>query len=518
MRLGIDFGTTRTVVAVSDRGNYPVVTFEDTDGDPHSYVPSVVAEVDGRLVHGFEAERASSVGAPTLRSVKRILSAPDATADTPVTVGAITLPLLEVLTSYFVALRRSMRDASSLTSTPGAVESIDAHTDVCVAAVPAHAHSGQRMLTIDALAAAGFTVERLVNEPSAAGFEYTHHRASTLNAQRSNVLVFDLGGGTFDASLVSVVGEHHDVVASLGRADVGGDDFDHVLARVACEHAGVDFDALSPTARGDLLLQAREAKERIAPQSRRILLDVAGEAVTVPVDEFYARSEPLVEAAMETMAPLSERLQRGEHGDADVAGIYVVGGASSLPLIPRMLRERFGRRVHRSPVPSSSTAIGLAIAADHTSPFELRDRTSLGFGVFREADAGERVAFDPVFVPGIPIPDGDAIVRARRYRPEHNVGVYRFVEFSSLAEGHPNGLVFPAGDLRVPFDGSLTADAITEGVRVHRDGTGPLVEERFELDRNGIISVRVDNLDAGTSYVPALRRRGGAGVPAQQPA
>ena len=76
MHFGIDFGTTRTIVATVDRGNYPVVSFDDTVGDSHDYFPSVVADVDGRLVYGFEALAAGGLGHPMVRSFKRTLADP----------------------------------------------------------------------------------------------------------------------------------------------------------------------------------------------------------------------------------------------------------------------------------------------------------------------------------------------------------------------------------------------------------------------------------------------------------
>src|SRR5699024_10977410 len=112
-------------------------------------------------------------------------------------------------------------------------------------------------------------------------------------------------GGTFDASLVTIDGIRHEVESSLGLNQLGGDDFDTVLADLALERAGsgpADADARRGTAYLDLLEQAREAKERLAPQSRRIVLDVDGEPVTVPVEEFYEAAAPLVAGTMEAMA------------------------------------------------------------------------------------------------------------------------------------------------------------------------------------------------------------------------
>jgi molecular chaperone DnaK (HSP70) len=114
----------------------------------------------------------------------------------------------------------------------------------------------------------------------------------------------------------------------------------------------------------------------------------------------------------------------------------LVGGASELPLVARELRERFGRRVRRSPHAAASTAIGLAIAADPDSGFTLTDRLSRGFGVFRDRDGGATLrvrSADRARSLRTSV-DVDVTV-TRRYRAAHNVGVFRFVEHSRLGPG-----------------------------------------------------------------------------------
>ena len=99
MSIGIDLGTTRTVVSLADRGNYPVAGFTDLFGDDHDFLPSLSALTDEGLVHGFEARRAARRGAPLVRSLKRRLSSPTASWSAPVPFGSTSLPLGEVLAS-----------------------------------------------------------------------------------------------------------------------------------------------------------------------------------------------------------------------------------------------------------------------------------------------------------------------------------------------------------------------------------------------------------------------------------
>ncbi len=490
--LGIDFGTTRTIVAAVDRGNYPVVTFPDTDGDVREYLPSVVALDDG-LTFGFEALAAAARGAPLLRSFKRALASPDLSPTSTVRIGDTEVPLVEVLTGFATAVRT-------------AVEETHGEAGTVVVGVPAHAHGAQRFLTLDAFRRAGFRVVGMVHEPSAAGFEYSHRQGRTLNSRRTRVLVYDLGGGTFDASLVHVSGTDHEVVDTAGCNHLGGDDFDEALARCALRAAGVKRGDLDDQSWDLLLDECREAKERLSPQSRRIALDVDGRSVVVAVADFHAAAAPLVEATIEAMGPLVRGL---EDDRADVAGIYLVGGASGLPLVPRVLRDRFGRRVHRSPHPAASTAIGLAIAADETAGFSLTDRLSRGFGVFREAAGGRTLTFDPILGRDERVAARSRTVVTRRYRAAHNVGWFRFVEYSALTpSGEPRGDIVPFGEVVFPFDHALQQTGDSRGAVVRRCEDGPMVEETYTVDQNGIVEVRITDLRTGYSHTQALSAAG----------
>jgi len=484
--LGIDLGTTRTVVARADRGNYPVISFTDEHGDEHDFIPSLTALHEGTLVHGFAARKAAHQGAPLLRSLKRVLASPTLTAATPVPLGDQTFSVLEVLTSYLRHLESELADRG-----------IDIARARVVVAVPAHAYGAQRLLTLEAFQQAGFRVAAMLNEPSAAGFEYTHRKATTVSSRRTRVLVYDLGGGTFDTSLVDVVGTSHEVLASHGLGDLGGDDVDLLMATMALSRAGITEEDLSPTELDDLLDQCRDAKERLTPQSRRVLIILRGQDVVLPVTDLYTACTPLIERSLATMAPLVGRLDDGSPDLTEIAGVYLVGGASGLPLVPRLLRERFGRRVHRSPYPGASTAIGLAIAADRTSDYDLTDRLSRGFGVFREsvqASPGGR----------------EGTVLTREYDAAHNIGWYRFVECAGVDEsGEPCGEIAPYQDIVFPLEASLR-DVDDEELRtysVQRRDHGPRIQEHYRVDEAGLVRVTITDLSDGYSRRYVLGRR-----------
>ena len=525
MDFGLDFGTTHTVVAHADRGNYPVVAFLDADGDAHDYFPTVAAVAGDAVVFGFEALEASRRGAPVARSFKRLLADHRTVPGTRLSVGGHDLAVIEVVTGFFEALRRALQEASSVEGRLGPGEDVRV-----VLGVPAHAHSAQRLVTLEACRRAGFTVAGMVNEPSAASFEFAHRQARSITSRRNLVVVYDLGGGTFDTSLVQLDGTTHEVLDSHGVNRLGGDDFDEALAEVALRTADVPREDLGAGDWTALVEQSREAKERISPQSRRIGLEVPGaEAamVSVEVADYYATVTPLVQESITAMQPLVSTLPSGDDpvGLEGVAGIYLVGGASALPLVPRLLRERFGRRVHRAPLPSASTAVGLAIAADRTAGFSLHDRLSRGFGVFREREGGAGVSFDPVLdrsqmttpVVGAEA-SSDPVVVTRRYQAAHNIGWFRFVEYSSVDDqGEPRGDLAPRGPGVLPVDAALQqrrsagdddATAVTDdllGTTIERLGSGPTVEERYTLDPAGIVSVRITDLTTGYRQEHVLR-------------
>lgn len=503
--IGVDLGTTRTVVCRADRGNYPVVTFTDSNGDAHEYLPSLTALTDAGLVHGFEALEAARAGAPLLRSLKRVLSSPTVTDSTPVELGGRTFTVLDILTDYLRHLRTLLGAVPALDGVD--LGSADAHV---VVAAPAHAYGAQRLLTLEAFRSAGFNVTAMLNEPSAAGFEYTHRKSSTVSSRRTRVVVYDMGGGTFDTSLVDVVGTAHDVLASRGLSDLGGDDVDFVLAQLVLERAGLTEADLSHHELDDLLDQCRDAKEALSPQSRRLVIELRGSAIVIAAPDLYAACVPLIERSLETMSPLVGRLDDGSPDLTEVAGIYLVGGASSFPPVPRMLRERFGRRVHRSPYPAASTAIGLAIAADRNSGYDLTDRLSRGFGVFREADDGAVTTFDAILTEdsvqarkGAP-----GTVITRRYPAVHNLGRYRFVECAGVDEhGGPRGELAPYEEVIFPFDPALRDRDDLSDVTVVRPGFGPWVEERYEIDETGVVRVTLTDLNDGYSRSYVLGRR-----------
>lgn len=500
MKFGVDFGTTRTTVALVDRGNYPLISFISPDGDAFDHVPSVVALDDTGLLFGFEAHEAALKGGEHIRSFKRLLSDPDVTPRTTLRLGNRDFLIIDVLTRFLKYVAGMVRENSSAV--------IDGDEPLeAVIGIPAHAWSAQRFMTLEAFKAAGWHVIEMMNEPSAAGFEYTHRHASSLNAKRTRILVYDLGGGTFDASLVEAVGRDHAVLDSAGDNLLGGDDFDMVLAQVALRNANVMPASLSDMGWQALIEECRVVKESLNPNSRNVVVTVGDTPISFSVKDYYEAATPLVEHTLEVLDSLLSPTENGGERviPEDVAGLYVVGGASEFPLVSKVLRRRFGRRVHRSIHNAGSTAIGLAIAADEQAGYTVSERLARGLGVFREYDSGASLSFDPLLTPDDRWTPGEDTLVVRRYMAAHNVGYYRFVEYRSVDEqGVPRGQVSPAGEIIMPFDPALQGEDVDlKHVSIERTDIGHLIEERYRVDENGIVDVEI--ADTETGYTQSAR-------------
>jgi molecular chaperone DnaK (HSP70) len=514
MRLGIDFGTTRIVVAVVDRGNFPLVTFEAPDGEVHDWFPPVVAVNGDQRIYGWEAIAAQQDESWTVvRSLKRSLRS--ANPHTLVTIAGQQIPLRELLAEMMLALKNQLLDHSNAGATAASQEKFDV-----MLGVPANANSNQRFLTEEAAQAAGFTVLGLLNEPSAAAIEFAHRNSTERKSRAgSGLVVYDLGGGTFDVSLLTMGETEHTVEGSDGIASLGGDDFDEILAALAIESLTGSLGQnvrLKPSERYRLLEECREKKESLNPNTRRITIDMdrvrAGwEQVTVLAEDYYERCRPLIE---QTRAVVDRLL--AAHSDRTLDTLYVTGGAAELPPVARILRESFGRKVRRSSYMRSASAIGLAIRAaaltgdltEETSD-QLKETFNRNFGLWRETDHGGTIFFDLIFPRGIQLPTrGEEPLRMERiYRPAHNIGHFRYLESSQLDEhGQPKGEIANWDQIWFPFDPTLRGrdDLASIPVTLLGHSTGQTIREEYLCDSDGAVQVRIHAEPGGYSKTFAI--------------
>jgi len=498
VKIGIDFGTTRVVVAAVDRGNYPLVNFETPDGHTRDWFPPLIAVRGEQRAYGWDAWTVQGQPGWTVsRSLKRLLR--NAGPETRFDIGGRAFDIRQLLRELMEALRDQLRDHSTLSADQSEILEV-------MLGVPANANSNQRFLTTEAARDAGFEVLGLLNEPSAAAVEFAHRdRAAQKSGTEGWLMVYDLGGGTFDASLIELGDESHSIVASDGIPTLGGDDFDEILAELALTTAGISADeqeALSAAEWFTLLEECREKKEALNPNTRKLTIDLERvrrdwHEVSIASTAFYEKCRPLIESTREVVNELL-----AEYPQRPIDTLYVTGGGSELPPVARILREEFGRRVRRSSYMRSATAIGLAIRADAHSGFVLRDRFMRNFGLWRETDEGSSVAFDLVFPRGttLPGPKQPPLRSVRSYHPVHNVGHFRYLECARLADdGRPVGEITDWDDIRFPFDPNLQDRTDLASVPVIRTPVTAsfVIEETYTCDGSGNLAVAISNKSTG---------------------
>lgn len=497
MNIGIDFGTTRIVVAASDRGNFPLVNFETPDGQLRDWFPPVLAVKGRTRLYGWEALAVQDdEGWTLLRSLKRFLR--DAGPHTDLQIDGQSLPLRMLLAEMMSALLHQLIEHSNL--------GVDRNESLGVMlGVPANANSNQRFLTEEAARAAGFEVLGLLNEPSAAAIEFAYRNSAERKSRSgTGLVVYDLGGGTFDVSLVALGDTEHSVVASDGIPNLGGDDFDQILAELALESATIPVErqqSLSGAERHHLLEECREKKESLNPNTRKVTIDLERvnpewKEVSIPVDIYYERCRPLIESTREVVENLL-----ANYSSRPLDTLYVTGGGSELPPVARILRENFGRRVKRSAYMRSASAIGLAIRAAARAD-NLREQFTQNFGLWRESDGGGTIVFDLIFPRGakLPAPGEPSLRSVYSYQPAHNIGHFRYLECSHLNQhGQPTGEIMNWDEIRFPFDPALQSHPNLNAHPVSRFAAPQnfRVEETYTCDSSGNLRVTISTEATG---------------------
>jgi len=500
VRLGIDFGTTRTVVATTEEGRHSVVAFETPSGFA-DYLPGVAVCTPDVLCFGFEATELWDTARAVVRSVKR--SASRVPHDEPVPEFAGIGPSsLALVTRYLAFVRRMLVERSNLDVDED--EPLEA-----MIAVPANAGTRQRYLTLEAFTRAGFRVLGMVNEPTAAAIEFAHRNFGVLvrRSPKRYVVVYDLGGGTFDTAAVSLEGRRFDLFVSEGVPRLGGDDFDEQILELALEQLGVSDAELDHCQRVHALELCQQAKETLTASSRRLLIDLSPavpdlEPVVLSTKLIYERCQPLVDRTVDLLGQVFGHLRnRGIDPDnqRELGALYLVGGGSAFPSVIGTLRALRGRKIQLAPQPHAATAIGLAIAADPDAGIFVRESATRHFGVWRETHSGHEQVFDCIVSKqDTPQTDGPIVVH-RWYRPSHNIGQLRFLECSDLThDGQPAGDLTPWCEVHFPYLARLQSEEQLDTIKPTRLlERGDEILETYTYSPDGQVAVDIENRTRG---------------------
>jgi molecular chaperone DnaK len=459
--IGIDLGTTNSEVAVIRDGR-PVVLEED--GDP--ILPSVVGlDANGHLLVG-KAARNQYVLAPerTVRSIKRKMG-----QEVTVGLGDQKYSPQEISAIILKTLKQRAEKA------------LGVPVSKVVITVPAFFNDGQRQATRQAGELAGLEVVRIINEPTAAVLTYDPHPP-----EMERLLVYDLGGGTFDVSVAQVENGVVEIQASHGDTQLGGDDFDqllldHVCDKFAHEHA-ID------------LRQSLGAKARVLRASEDAKKQLSTDAVTTIEEEFIAEKngkslnlvmeitrydyEELIRPLLlKTLACLDEALTDAKVQANQIDKVVLVGGATRTPLVHALLEERLGRPVHCEIEPDLAVAMGAAVQGGLIAGIDvgpvLVDITphTLGISALGELHGFlSEHSFSPIIERNTPLPASQTEI------------------YSTVVDDQPSAQirVFQGENQDTRYN-TLVGEFDIEGLAEVPSGNQILV--RLDLDLNGILKV-----------------------------
>lgn len=359
LAVGIDLGTTNSLVATV-RNGVPVVL---NDERGRALLPSIVHyRADGGVEVGYPAQGAQAADPRnTIVSVKRFMgrglrdvahveAMPYDFIDAPGMVRLRTVAGIRSPVEISAEILRVLRARAQA--------SLGGELAGAVITVPAYFDDAQRQATKDAARLAGLNVLRLLNEPTAAAIAY-----GLDNAAEGVYAIYDLGGGTFDISILKLSRGVFEVLATSGDAALGGDDFDQRLYCWILDHS-----ALAPLNAGDarrLLLKSREAKEDLTQHEETALVArlSTGENINLMLgrDAFADMTGHLI---AKTLAPCRKALRDARLSAADIKGVVMVGGATRMPHVQRAVAEFFRQEPLNNLDPEKVVAIGAAIQAN----------------------------------------------------------------------------------------------------------------------------------------------------------
>lgn len=472
--IGIDLGTTNSCVAVMEGKDFKVL--ENPEGQRTT--PSVVSFKNEEIIVGDAAKRQAVTNPNTISSIKRKMGTSEKVHvnNKDYSPEQISAEILRYLKNY-------------------AEKKLGQKVSKAVITVPAYFNDAQRQATKDAGKIAGLEVERIINEPTAAALAYGIDKVD----KEQKVLVFDLGGGTFDVSILDLADGTFEVLATAGDNHLGGDDFDEVIIQWMVDEFkkdnGIDLKT-DKMAMQRLKEEAEKAKKNLSSQ---LQTEIAAPFITArdgnPLHlnltltraKFDEMTKSLVQRTIE---PVRKALSDAKLKPSDLDQVLLVGGSTRIPAVQEVIKHELGKEPNRTINPDEVVAIGAAIQggvlAGDVKDVLLLDVTPLSLGI--ETLGG---------VSTVLIPRNTTIPTSKSQ------------VFSTAADNQPAvDIHVLQGERKMTADNKSLGRFQLSGIEPAPKGI-PQIEVKFSIDANGIVSVTAKDLKTSKEQSVTITNGGG---------